>query len=71
MEADAAIWLAIGSALYFAGALAVAALCRMALRQRAKFEVEIKAPLFSLKFKIAPPKTGRSALDNQRGEVDR
>jgi uncharacterized membrane protein YhiD involved in acid resistance len=50
MEAGASIWLAIGSALYFAGTLAAVALCRMALLRGIEVEWEIKAPSFCLKF---------------------
>lgn len=74
MGAVASIWLAIGLALFFAGAVAVVALCRMALRQGAEVEGEIKAPSFRLRFHARPPspdadvqrhRSGRGA----RGEV--
>jgi len=56
MGAGASIWLAIGLALFFAGAVAVVfALCRMALRQGAEVEGEIKAPSLRLKFRARPP----------------
>jgi hypothetical protein len=55
MGAVASIWLAIGLALFFAGAVAVVALCRMALRQGAEVEGEIKAPSLRLKFHARPP----------------
>lgn len=74
MEAVASIWLAIGLALFVAGAVAVVALCRMALRQGAEVEGEIKAPSLRLRFHARPPSpdaesqrhhSGRGA----RGEV--
>jgi len=46
--------LAIGSALFFAGAVAVVALCRTALRQGAEAEGEIKALSLRLKFRVRP-----------------
>ncbi len=63
MRADASIWLAIGLALYLAGAVAVVALCLWALRQGAEFEGEIKALSLCLKFHVCPPgsRNGRSA----------
>jgi hypothetical protein len=54
MPADASIWLAIGSALFFAGAVAVVALCRMAMRQGVEFEAEIKALSLCLKLHARP-----------------
>lgn len=74
MGAVASIWLAIGLALFIAGAVAVVALCRMALRQGAEVEGEIKAPSLRLRFHARPPspdahvehqRSGRGA----RGEV--
>jgi hypothetical protein len=56
MGAIAGVWLAIGLALtFFTGVAAVVALCRMALRQGAEVEGEIKAPSFRLKFRARPP----------------
>jgi hypothetical protein len=63
MGADASIWLAIGLALPFAGAVAVVALCRMALLQRAEVKVEIEAPSLRLKFQARFPDP------NPKGEV--
>lgn len=59
MEAVASLWLAFGPALYLTGAVVVVALCFMALRQGAKFELEIKARLFTLKFHVRPAQVGR------------
>jgi len=69
MEADASIWLAIGSALFFAVAVSVVALCRMALRRGDEVEVEITAPSLSLRFHARPSRTGRRRNDEPRGEM--
>lgn len=72
MEADASFWLAIGSALYFVGAVTAVALCLMALRRGADVEVEIKAPSFSLKFQARLPSEHpgrRRQGDEPRGDV--
>jgi hypothetical protein len=64
MAAGASIWLAIGSALYFAGTLAVVALCRTALLRGIEVEWEIKAPSFCLKFHARPMGAAQPDGDN-------
>ena len=54
MAAGASIGLAVGLALFVAGAVAVVALCRMALRQGAEVEGEIKALSLRLRFRARP-----------------
>ena len=59
MGAVASYALAIGSALFFLGGLAVVALCRMALREGAEFEGEITARSLRLKARPAPGTSNR------------
>jgi hypothetical protein len=70
MEADTAVWLAFGLALFLISAVPVAALCRMALRRGDEFEIEIKAPLFSLKIHVRPNEGALLPLHGQRTRGD-
>jgi hypothetical protein len=54
MGADAGLWLAIGSAPFLAGAVAVVALCRMAMRRGAQIDGEVRAPLLRLRLHVRP-----------------
>ena len=65
MGAFASQALAIGSALFLLGILLVAMLCRMALREGAEFEAEIKARSFRLHIK--PAQKPRSASSDNAG----
>jgi hypothetical protein len=69
MGAVAGMALAIGSALFFLGGLAIVVLCRAALRQGAEFEGEIKARSFRLKVKPYRPVVRDLGLRSQEDPV--